>query len=272
MAARPAHLVDCHAHMSDPSFARDLAEVIERAEIRGVRAILAVAETLDDAERILGLAERFPIIKPCAGLYPTVLEEQAARSMVAFIRAHREHLVAIGEVGLDFWAVKNSVDREVQTRLFAEQIAVARELELPLNVHSRSAGRHTITMLRECGAERVVLHAFDGKASAALEGIEAGYFFSIPPSVVRSPQKQRLVRHLPLDRLLLESDAPVLGPSKEERNEPANIVVVAQAIADIKEMVVDDVAAATTENAHRAFPRLHEAIRGSGPTGIWKAE
>jgi len=255
----PAHtpsFVDCHAHISDESFSRDLEEVIERAMARGVRSILAVSENLGDAKRILALASRFPIIKPCAGLYPTVLEEEAARDMLAFVREHHERLAAVGEVGLDFWVVKDAADRDVQIRLFAEQIALARQVELPLNVHSRSAGRHAIKVLRECGAERVVLHAFDGKAASAMEGIEAGYYFSIPPSVIRSPQKQRLVHHMPLECLLLESDAPVLGPTKEGRNEPANVVVAAQAIADIKRVSLDVVAAVTTENAYRVFPRL----------------
>lgn len=248
-------LFDAHAHMYAAAFADDLAEVLERAAGRGVQAVLTVSETLPEARQILTLAEQHPLLRPCAGLYPTILDRQAAADMLGFIRQHRDRLVAIGEVGLDYWKVQEAADRELQRHLFAQHIALADELELPLNVHSRSAGRHAIAWLRDHGARRVLLHAFDGKASAAKAGVEAGYYFSIPPSITRSPQKQKLVRHLPLDRLLLESDAPVLAPVKGERNEPGNVWISCEQIAAIKGLPVEAVAQVTTENARRLFPR-----------------
>ena len=146
-------------------------------------------------------------------------------------------------------------EREVQREILAQHIALSRELDLPLNVHSRSAGRHTIAWLREHGAQRVLMHAFDGKVSAAMAGIEAGYYFSVPPSIVRSPQKQKLVRHLPLERLLLESDSTVLGPEREQRNEPCNVWLACEHIATIKGVSAEDVAHITTTNARTLFPR-----------------
>ncbi len=252
-------LVDVHAHLADEAFERDLDAVLRRAEQAGVRAVLAVSETLEEAREILELAERYPIIKPCAGLYPTYLDPKAAEEMVAFLREHADRLAAVGEVGLDYWAVKTLEDRELQRRTLSLQVEAAKELDLTLNVHSRSAGRHAITLLRSLGARRVLLHAFDGKASAAEEGIEAGYYFSIPPSVLRSPQKQKLVRRIPLERLLLESDAPVLGPDPRRRNEPANIRLVCDYIAQIKGIPPEEVARITTENAHILFPKALEA-------------
>jgi TatD DNase family protein len=196
-------LFDAHAHLAAPDFAEDLPEVLARAEAAGVRGIVAVGETLADAERTLSLAERHPAIKPAAGLYPTILDTEAAEALLDFIRRHADRLVAVGEVGLDRWIVQKEAERRVQEEILAKFIALSQELDLPLNIHSRSAGRQAIALLKDHGASRVVLHAFDGKASTAAEGVEAGYFFSIPPSVVRSPQKQKLVRHLPLDRILL---------------------------------------------------------------------
>jgi TatD DNase family protein len=251
----PLPLFDAHAHLYDEAFAHDLEAVLHRAAARGVQAVLTVSETVAEAQCILTLAERYPLIKPCAGLYPTILDHQAAAEMLAFIQHHQARLVAIGEVGLDYWKVQDATDREVQRDILAQHIALARQLDLPLNVHSRSAGRHTIAWLREHGATRVLMHAFDGKASAAMAGIEAGYYFSIPPSLVRSPQKQKLVQHLPLERLLLESDSPVLGPVHDQRNEPQNIWLTCVEIAALKGVSVEEVAHVTTANARRLFPR-----------------
>ncbi len=183
------------------------------------------------------------------------MDLEVAEAMVTFIRAHRDRLVGIGEVGLDHWVVKEAKDWEIQEHALAKFVVLSKELDLPLNVHSRSAGRHTVRFLREQGAQKVLLHAFDGKVSAAMEGIEAGYYFSIPPSVVRSQQKQKLLRHLPLDRLLLETDSPVLGPDPAVRNEPKNVVVSCQAIASAKGVSVEEVARVTSENARRLFPK-----------------
>jgi TatD DNase family protein len=127
------------------------------------------------------------------------------------------------------------------------------ELDLPLNVHSRSAGRHVIDILLARGAKRVQLHAFDGKFGTALAAVEAGYFFSIPPSVARSRQKQKLVRNLPLSCLMVESDSPVLGPEAGERNEPANSRIAIETIAHLKGETVQTVAEEMYNNSCRLY-------------------
>ncbi|MBI2456502.1 MAG: TatD family hydrolase, partial [candidate division NC10 bacterium] len=185
----------------------------------------------------------------------TDLDPEAADAVVGFIRAHADRLVAVGEVGLDHWVVKDEGGWKVQEENLGKFVAVSNELHLPLNVHSRSAGRHAIAFLRERGARHVLLHAFDGKAATALEGVKAGYFFSIPPSVVRSAQKQKLVRHLPLECLLLETDSPVLGPDPAARNEPKNVTVACEAVAGLKGVTPEEIARITTDNARRLFPR-----------------
>ena len=174
-------LVDTHAHLCSPEFAHDLSAVLARARAAGVAAVVAVGETLADAARTIALSERYGMIRPAAGLYPTILDLEEAEAMHGFIRQHRRKLVAVGEVGLDHWAVKEEEDRERQREIFGTFVDLARELDLPLNVHSRSAGRQAIGLLLERGAARVQLHAFDGRASTAQPAVEAGYFFSIPP-------------------------------------------------------------------------------------------
>jgi TatD DNase family protein len=249
-------LVDTHAHLCSPDFDRDLGDVLARAREAGVGAVIAVGETPADAARTLELAETYPMIRPAAGLYPTVLDRDQGDSLQRFIRQHRARLAAIGEVGLDHWAVKEEKDRELQRDILQGFIHLAKELDLPLNVHSRSAGRPAIAFLLQCGASRVQLHAFDGKASAALPAVEAGYFFSIPPSVVRSRQKQKLVRQLPLSCLLVETDSPVLGPDPRVRNEPANLLAAVKAIAGIKEVSEQQVLEAVAGNTARLYGPL----------------
>jgi TatD DNase family protein len=249
-------LVDTHAHLCDPVFDRDRGPVLEAAAGAGVGAVIAVGEDLDDARRNLELAHRHKSIRPAAGLYPTMLDLGMASALVDFIQQNRSRLVAIGEVGLDYWKVKEPGERELQRDIFGRFISLSKKLDLPLNVHSRSAGRHAVELLLGCGAVKVQMHAFDGKTGAALRAVEAGYFFSIPPSVVRSRQKQKLVRRLPLASLLVETDSPVLGPDPGARNEPANLKLVLDAIAEIKELDREAVVEQVLENTRRLYGEL----------------
>lgn len=249
-------LIDTHAHICDPVFDADREAVIFRARQAGVSGIIAVGENMTDAQRNIDLARIHPEIFPAAGLYPTYPDIKQAEEMQTFIRANRNRLVAIGEVGLDFWMVKEDPDKEIQKEIFAGFIDLSLELDLPINVHSRSAGHYAVSLLLQKGAKKVQLHAFDGKISAAMPAVEAGYFFSIPPSIVRSVQKQKLVKHLPLSSLLVETDSPVLGPTPNARNEPKNAVLALEAIAEIKNVCPETVLEAVSENTRRLYGGL----------------
>ena len=249
-------IVDTHAHICDSSFDADRGEVLIKAAEAGVGAIIAMGGDMADARRNIELADEHPMIFPAAGLYPTMLDLDQAEQMHSFIRSERSKLVAIGEVGLDFWIVKEASQKEIQKEILKGFISLSQELDLPLNIHSRSAGRHAVALLLEGGATRVQMHAFDGKASAALPAMEAGFFFSIPPSVVRSRQKQKLVKHLPLSCLLVETDSPVLGPEPSERNEPANITVSIKTIAELKNLNEREVIEAVAENTKRLYGNI----------------
>jgi TatD DNase family protein len=256
MLPETAKLVDGHAHICDPVFDNDRSEVLAHAREVGVRAIVAVGEDLGDARKNVHLARSYPMLKAAAGLFPTILDSGQADAVIAFILEHRSHLAAIGEVGLDYWVVKEETQKALQKEIFTRFIDLSNELNLPLNVHSRAAGRHAIALLLENNARRVQLHAFDGKAGSALAAVEAGYFFSIPPSVTRSRQKQKLVKQLPLSSLLVETDSPVLGPVPSARNEPANLIVSIKAIAQIKAIPVEAVVEAVSQNAARLYGEL----------------
>lgn len=262
-ATRVEGLIDCHAHLDDSKFQPDLDEVLQRAQQAGTATIVAVSEDGASAEAVLRLAEAYPsVVRPCVGLHPIPRGTILARDMLDQVRrvveANHEQLVGIGECGLDFqqWAVPTDEHKLNQRWALEQQIRLAREYSLPLNVHSRSAGRPTIEWLQTHGAQSVVLHAFDGSVKVAKKAIAAGYFFSVPPSTCRSPGFQNLVKAVPLELLLLESDAPALSPVIGERNEPANITISCAEIARIKGVSVEEVAQATTRNAHKLFTRL----------------
>lgn len=254
-------LIDTHAHICSREFDADRHQVLQRADTSGVEAIICVGENLADAHKNLALAQSHCLCKPAAGLYPTVLDPVQADTMIAYIRANHEQLVAIGEVGLDYWVIKEEDAKQLQKEIFKRFIALSNELNLPLNVHSRSAGRHAIDLLLANGARHVQMHAFDGKAAAALPGVEAGYLFSVPPSIVRSRQKQKLVKQLPLSSLLAETDSPVLGPEPGHRNEPANITVVVEAIAQIKHLPKEAVVEAVAANTLNLYGPQFDKIR-----------
>lgn len=250
-------MIDTHAHLCDPAFAHDLAAVLRRARAAGVDRVIAVGESLADAKLNIELAAAYPeAVAPAAGLFPTRLDPGEADELCSWMRLHRESLAAVGEVGLDYWKVQEEGEREIQREIFSRFIRLATELDLPLNVHSRSAGRATIEFLLEHGARRVQMHAFDGRAASASPGVEAGYYFSVPPSVVRSPQKQKLVRRLPLSCLLLETDSPVLGADPAARNEPAQAASSLAAIAELKQLDAVEVREAIASNERRLYPRV----------------
>ncbi|XP_072313700.1 putative deoxyribonuclease TATDN3 isoform X2 [Eucyclogobius newberryi] len=259
--------VDCHCHISSGDFDKDLEDVIDRSKKAGLLAILAVAEHSGEFEKIIKLSERFPgFIFPCLGVHPVqevspgqqrAAAPQDLDAALPLIDTYRDQLVAVGEVGLDFtprWA-SGDAEKDGQRQVLARQVELAKRLDLPVNVHSRSAGRPTIHLLKELGVERALLHAFDGKPSVAMEAVRAGYFFSIPPSIVRSEQ-QKLVKQLPLENICLETDSPALGPEKQVRNEPQNVRVSAQYVAEVKGVSLERVAEVTTSNALRLFPKL----------------
>ncbi|KAM6218388.1 putative deoxyribonuclease TATDN3 isoform 5-T5 [Rhynchocyon petersi] len=252
MEAVGAGLVDCHCHLSAPDFDQDLDHVLQKARKANVVALVAVAEHRGEFEKIMELSKRYSgFILPCLGVHPVqglLLQDQRSVTL---------------KVGLDFSPRFANTDekKEEQRQVLISQVQLAKRLNLPLNVHSRSAGRPTINLLLEQGADKVLLHAFDGRPSVAMEGVRAGYFFSIPPSIIRSGQKQKLVKQLPLTSLCLETDSPALGPEKQVRNEPQNISVSAEYIALVKGISVGEVIEVTTQNACKLFPKLQQLLQ-----------
>lgn len=243
-------VIDSHCHITHPAF--DLDRELVLAEC-SKRHLLLVNSALEEAEARLSLSLLDKGVFTSAGFDPKVLSGEKAQKMIEFISAHESELVGIGEVGLDWFWVRDHSSREEQESIFLKFVQLADRFGKPLVVHSRSAGVRCGELLLSLGFKRVLMHAYDGSVRMAVDFASKGFLFSVPPSSVRSDHKRKLVRALPLGSLLLESDAPVLGPVQGERNNPTNVFVSADFIRSVKALELGPVLRQTYNNSVRFF-------------------
>jgi TatD DNase family protein len=247
-------IVDTHCHLEESEFDADLDEVIQQAVRSGVHMITSAIRE-DTWERALGFSRNHGSVSLALGLDPTLCYQ--VESAQDFISANQEQLIALGEVGLDHYRERDHKKRENQEKSFRLMITLAKEIGLPLQVHSRSAGRKCLETLTNTEAEKVQMHAFDGKARLArVASADHGYYFSIPTSVVRSAQKRKLVKAVDIERILVETDSPVLGPDRESRNEPSNVWVALREVASILGREEEEMREILLENTLRLYPRI----------------
>jgi len=242
-------LIDVHCHLTAEEFKGDVKRVIADAVKSDVQAIVTSGLGYEDCLKALKISDNRRVF-PSLGIAPYKLDDY--EKVLTLIEKEQARILAIGEVGLDYWKGGRE-DRDKQQKVFEEFIELAKALDLPIIVHSRSAGKYAIEILLRKRADRVIMHAFDGKATHAAKAAEKGFMFSIPPSIARSAQKQKLVKRLPIDNLLLESDAPVLSPIPGEINHPKNVRISAEWISRLKNLSFEKVAEKTTANALSIF-------------------
>jgi TatD DNase family protein len=251
-------LIDSHAHLEMPEFRRDLDEVIQRAQHSGVEYIFTVGTEKKDWERAIEIAHSYPSIYAVLGVHPHNAKEIDEQTY-SLLREHcrNEKVKAYGEIGLDFY--RNLSPREVQLKRFREQIGLARELHLPIVIHDREAHRETVEILKsekaaECGG---IIHCFSGDDEMARACLEMGFYISIPGSITfRNAERFReIVKKLPLESLLVETDAPFITPEpfRGKRNEPSNVQYTARKVAEIKGIAFEKFAEVTSENALRVY-------------------
>jgi len=244
-------VIDVHAHLASDAYA-DIDGVLARARAAGVRKIIMSITDPREYPLARSIVDRHPgYVFLTIGIDPCCMDQGLFDRFV--LLASSVPAVGIGEVGLDHFYIRDDAQMALQEERFRATISIARGRGLPVVVHSRSAGKRALAILQSEGADRVLMHAFDGKAGDALDASKRGYYFSIPTSVVHSDQKKKLVRLLPLESLMLETDSPVLAPVRGETNEPANLVMSADAISAIKRIPIEDVIAATSYNAASLF-------------------
>jgi TatD DNase family protein len=251
-------LVDTHAHLDIDEFDADREEVIERAAASGVAVIVNASFDMDSSRRSAALAAKYPNIYALAGVHPHdagqvgqgYLEDLAAL-------AGQPGVVALGEMGLDYY--RDLSPREVQQKVFREQLALARELEMAVVIHDRDAHADVMKILKQDGISKRggVMHCYSGSWEMAVEFMKMGFYISIagPVTFPNAARLKDIAVKLPLDRLLVETDCPYLAPQarRGKRNEPAYVRYVAEEIAGLRGITAESLALAASANAAAIF-------------------
>ncbi len=262
-------LVDVHCHINHERLKNQLDEVIERAKKAGVQSIVVSGVNPAANREVLELARKYPIIKASLGIYPidalglsegeTGLPAQKGKidldEEFKFIEENLAEVVAIGEVGMDFYWADKDKTYDKQANNFRKIIQFAIKVQKPIVIHSRKAEEECLDILEEevNGKIPVILHCFSGRKSLMTRAIQLGYYFSIPPLICTASNFQTLVKKAPLSQLLTETDAPWLSPFKGKVNEPAYVIEAIKKIADVKGLTVEEVADAVWKNYERIF-------------------
>jgi len=249
--------VDSHCHLSFPELAGDLAGVLARMQAARVEAALNVCTTLEEFPRVLAAADSAPNLYASAGVHPDTTG--AAEPTVSDLLRLAEHpkVVAIGETGLDYYRLPEPLDW--QRERFRVHIRAARECGKPLIIHTRAAAADTLRLMREEGADQVggVMHCFTETAEVARQAMDLGFHISFSGIVTfkNARDLQSAALTVPLDRLLIETDAPYLAPvpHRGKQNEPAFVPYVASKLAELRGVDVGEIAARTTGNFYKLF-------------------
>ncbi|MSO70761.1 MAG: TatD family deoxyribonuclease [Alphaproteobacteria bacterium] len=252
-------LVDSHCHLDYPELSGSLDAVTARAHAAGVGLMLSIGTRLSEFSRVLAVAERLPQVYCTVGVHPHEAEKEGQDEAKALI-AHTAHpkVVGIGESGLDFYYEHSN--RAAQERNFRAHIAAARSTGLPLVVHSRDADQEMVDILAEemrAGAFTGVMHCFSSGPKLAEAALALGFYISLSGIVTfkKADELRAIARDLPLNRLLLETDAPFLAPvpKRGQPNEPAFVAHTAEAVARLRGISTEELAEVTTANFFRLF-------------------
>lgn len=244
-------LIDAHAHLDFSQFDEDREKVIEKARKENIWIITSAVDP-KSIKKTIAMMEKYDNLSATFGSKPEEFNGEIIEETIQLIKKNRDKIVGIGEIGLDYYWVKEKDKRNEEIKNFHKFIDLAKELSLPLVVHSRDAEEDVIEILKG-GDIKTILHCFSGSVEQAKEAISFGCLISIPTNVVYSKQKRKLVEEIPLENIVLETDAPFLSPVPKTRNVPANVKLSAEKIAEIKKVDLKLVEEITTKNAIKFF-------------------
>ena len=251
--------IDTHCHLDEDAFSQDCADVVARAVDAGVCGILTIGITLDSCRRAVELAQRFDHVYATVGIHPNYVSAAQPGDWSQIVdMAKSPKVVGLGETGLDrYW---DHSPLELQADYFDRHIELSKQLDLPFVVHCREAEAEVVSQLRRHAHQSPlngVMHAFCGSAETATDCLEMGMSLSIGGMVTfkKNESLRQVAATIPLDRLLIETDAPYRAPTpfRGKRNEPAHVRLTAACLAEIRGVSKEEIAQATTSNARRRF-------------------
>jgi TatD DNase family protein len=251
-------LVDSHAHLELEPLCKNPAAIVNRASEAGVAAIVTVGIDLEDARHALRIADQFDTVFACVGVHPHNASEATGSYLNAMAKlANHLKVRGYGEIGLDFF--RNRSPHDCQRSVFADQLTIAKDLGKPVVIHLRDAYEEGLAMLEKAAPFPAggVIHCFSGNMNDANRALELGFFISIPGTVTykKNQALRDIVKCLPDDRILLETDCPFLSPEplRGKDNEPSYIVHTARKVAEVKSQSLEHIASVTSANAARVF-------------------
>lgn len=249
-------LVDTHVHLNSKKFKDNLPQVISRAQDAGVELMIVVGFDKETNRRAIELAEKYPFIYATVGFHPTDAKFIKPHDYELLIRQlQHEKVVGIGECGLDFYWDKEHIDKQIE--VFRKQIDLSIKFDKPIIIHMRDASEATYNVLSEYKNLKGIMHCYSGSPEMATEFLKLGLHISLGgPVTFRNGHKPKEVAKIvPLDKLLVETDAPYLSPHpfRGKTNEPARVKLVAEEIARLKDISYTEVAGTTAKNAYKLF-------------------
>jgi TatD DNase family protein len=247
------HLFDSHTHIDMKHFQSDLDSVIRRARDAGIIGMVTSSIGLGSFRRTIGITKKYPnFIYHSAGCSVSQLTEEETAKTIALTQKYSKDIVAIGEVGLDYYWVKDMRGQKAQEPLFSKFIELANEMSLPIVIHSRKAEARATEMLEDHFLGDVLMHCFDGPPEVARRVADNGWYITLPANFDKYRNRIASAKILPLNQILLETDGPYLSPTPT-RNEPANIRYGCEALSHALGLSPEDVAETTTNNAKRFY-------------------
>lgn len=258
-------IFESHAHYDDEAFDEDRDALLQSFAENGIDTVINIGASLESCRRTLALMEKYSFIYGTIGVHPSETGELTEGSFLWLKECcGREKVVAVGEIGLDYhW---KEPEPSVQKKWFERQLELAKEVELPVVIHSREAARDTLDIMKNAHAEAIggVVHCFSYTKEIAREYLDMGYYFGIGGVVTFANAKKlkEAVRYIPMNRILLETDSPYLAPepNRGKRNSSLNLPCIAREIAAIKGLAYEEVLAATHGNAEKLFRPKRQTI------------
>ena len=255
-------MIDTHAHLDH---VQDLEDKLMAAYNASVKAIVTVSEDLATSQKNLEIFKKertdAPKIYLAVGIHPSEARQEILDPFLDFVHKNRSELIAVGEIGLDFWykwVKKDPVQKDIQKKIFRRLCALAKEFGLPISIHSRGAWDECLNIIKSEGIVQAVFHWYSGPVEVLKKIINYGYFVSTTPAIAYSPQSQEAMRLAPIEQTMLETDSPVFYCNKESedpgfRAEPKDVWRTLKAYAALKGISEEEASEKTTLNAEKFF-------------------